>query len=481
MNNNMGLLIMIPTYNEVENVPLIVSKIRSTGLETEILFVDDNSPDGTGKILDQFVRDDNRIHVLHRAGKLGIGSAHIEGIKWACEHGFRTLVTMDADHTHDPEDIPDFLRLSRQDTVVVGSRFINPDSLDGWVLMRKLLTHFGHLMTRNILGLPYDATGAFRAYPLNRTILGIIEMVENRGYAFFYESLSRLHANGIPIAEVPIKLPPRTYGHSKMRFADIANSGLSLISLGMRLKFSLRKMIYATPCPNSPEAEKDAARDHWDAYWSRENYEGKRLYDLIAGLYRRFLFRPALNHFLKRYFVDGSRLLHAGCGSGEVDVDAAKIFHVDALDFSPVALNEYARRHPIRRNLILGNIFEIPSEKAAYDGIFNLGVMEHFTEKEIPSILDEFNRVIKPGGRLVLFWPPSWGLTVNAFKMIHFVLSRLFGNDRQLHPSEHTYITSRNQTEQWLAGSGFELVEFYFGVRDFFSHQVIVAEKRKND
>ena len=142
------ILIMIPTYNEIDNVELIISRIRALDLKADILFVDDNSPDGTGKLLFNLSQQDKRIYVLQRPGKLGVGSAHLDGIAWAYDHGVETLITMDADQTHSPEDIFSFLEKADDADVVVGSRFLEGNSLIGWSPYRKLMTHTGHFLTR---------------------------------------------------------------------------------------------------------------------------------------------------------------------------------------------------------------------------------------------------------------------------------------------------------------------------------------------
>ena len=162
-------LIFIPTYNEVENAPKMVERLSASGLGAAFLFLDDNSPDGTGPLLEQLAAANSRLHVIHRSGRLGVGSAHLAGIDWAYEHGYDLVVTMDCDFTHSPEDIGRMLTAADAGThVVVASRYMQPDSLPGWNLMRRLLTNIGHLLTRTFLGMPYDATGAFRVYDLRR-------------------------------------------------------------------------------------------------------------------------------------------------------------------------------------------------------------------------------------------------------------------------------------------------------------------------
>lgn len=219
------------------------------------------------------------------------------------------------------------------------------------------------------------------------------------------------------------------------------------------------------------------ATQDWNQYWQAGSHRGKWLYDLIAAFYRRAIIRPAVNYFLGANFSSGSRVLHAGCGSGMVDVDMAKRMKITALDISPVGLSDYARHHGNDVALLAGSIFNIPCEDESFDGIFNLGVMEHFTIDELACILREFNRVLKTGSRMVLFWPPAWGLSVNVLKAVHFVLHNILKSKIELHPPEYTHVRSRNETEAWLVEAGFELRDFYFGPRDFFTHQIVVAEK----
>ena len=227
----MKTLIFVPTYNENENVVPLYERIKALKLNADLLFMDDASPDGTGETLEKLKEKDPRLTVLHRSGKLGIGSAHRDGILWADQKGYETLLTMDADFSHSPEDIPKMLYLSRNSDIVVASRHINPGSLDGWNLFRKFLTTFGHALTRLLLGMNQDATGALRVYRLDRISIGFLSRVESNGYAFFFESLFILSRNGYQIAEMPNILSPRTYGHSKMTLNEILRSVKQLLFL----------------------------------------------------------------------------------------------------------------------------------------------------------------------------------------------------------------------------------------------------------
>lgn len=229
-----GTLIFVPTYNESKNAPRLCAEVDSLGLDTDILFVDDNSPDGTGAVLEALKVRYPRLIVHHRTGKLGIGSAHAEAIRWAYEQGYTLLLTMDGDFSHSPTDIPALLKAAETADVVVGSRWLSENSLPGWSLYRRFMTTLGHFLTKRVLGVPQDASGAFRAYRLDRVAHEAFTRVRSVGYSFFFESLFVLYRNGYRITQVPIVLPARTYGHSKMRLADIWHSGLFIFRLRLR-------------------------------------------------------------------------------------------------------------------------------------------------------------------------------------------------------------------------------------------------------
>src|ERR1022692_282269 len=202
-------LIFIPTYNEVENVERIYREIKSLNLGTDILFLDDNSPDGTGTWIDGLVEKNNDTFIIHRSGKLGIGSAHQAGIKWAYGRSYEILVTMDCDFTHSPSYIINFIRHSDKSDIVVGSRYMKKHSLASWNLFRKFLTKLGHFLTVNLLNMPYDASGAFRLYSLKNIDKNIFSLIQSNGYSFFFESLFILNYNKVRITEIPIELPSR--------------------------------------------------------------------------------------------------------------------------------------------------------------------------------------------------------------------------------------------------------------------------------
>ena len=228
------ILIFIPTYNEKGNVERMAGELSALDLDADILFLDDHSPDGTGELLDRLARDIPRLSVIHRQGKQGIGTAHQAGIKRAYEGGYDVLVTLDCDFTHDPKDIPRMLSALQDHDAAVGSRFMQPGSLPGWNLLRRCLTMFGHFLTTTLLKIPQDASGAFRAYDLQRIDAEVFSLVTSTSYAFFFESLFMLVRNGHSIREIPIKLPARTSGSSKMTTDEALRGGTYLFKLWLK-------------------------------------------------------------------------------------------------------------------------------------------------------------------------------------------------------------------------------------------------------
>jgi dolichol-phosphate mannosyltransferase len=251
-------IIFIPTYDEAENVTPMCEAIVALGLDADLVFMDDNSPDGTGAILDGLAKKHPRVSIIHRAGKSGIGSAHYEGIGYAYDHGYERLVTLDCDFTHSPSLITVFLDQAKGADVVIGSRYVERDSLPGWTILRKLLTTTGHLLTETLLGISQDATGAFRVYNLETIPRSLFELVRSRGYAFFFESLLIVSRNGFSIAEVPIKLPARSAGHSKMGLAEIQRSVKTLFELSVETRRNPKRFLLresARPSTGSRRAE----------------------------------------------------------------------------------------------------------------------------------------------------------------------------------------------------------------------------------
>ncbi len=164
MGNNLKVLIFIPAYNEINNVVSILNEILAMNVNADILFLNDNSPDGTSTLPDSLTGKYPRLSVIHRSGKLGIGSAHRDGILWAYKHGYHQIITLDCDSTHPSQSIPNFIERAHTCDIVVGSRHINKSSLHDWSIKRKFLKKLGHWLSFYCLGIPYDATGAYSIY-----------------------------------------------------------------------------------------------------------------------------------------------------------------------------------------------------------------------------------------------------------------------------------------------------------------------------
>ncbi|MGZ5280259.1 MAG: glycosyltransferase, partial [Pseudobdellovibrionaceae bacterium] len=356
----MKRLILIPTYNEKENVPKLYQELRALNLDFDILFVDDNSPDGTGQIIRDLAAKDPGVFSLHREGKSGVGSAHKAGIYWAYERGYDELISMDCDFTHPPKAIFEILKFSGKVDVAVASRYMIDNSLEEWNPFRKFLTNFGHLMTKYLLGIPFDATGGFRLYDLKKVPKEIFQMVESNGYSFFFESLFVLHKNHFCIGEFPICLPARTYGHSKMTINEIFSSVKRLVQLSQIVYLHTDKYKFSHSLDRRDLDPSLVDVQNWDQYWNTEKSMGGPVYDLIARFYRRFIIRPNLNRFVRRHFAQGAHVLHAGCGSGQVDQDIRNAVDITGLDISVNALWQYKRHNGNLCGVLHGSIFNLP-------------------------------------------------------------------------------------------------------------------------
>lgn len=467
------LLIAIPTYNEAGNAGPMCAALLQLGLPADILFCDDNSPDGTGTILDQLSAAHPQVRVLHRAGKEGIGSAHQAMIAHAYAGGYDRLLTLDCDFSHSPADLPRLLAAAQGAAVVVGSRWHRADSLPGWSLPRRALTGLGHIMTKHVLRVPQDASGALRLYDLRQIPQALFTLVQSRSYGFFFECMFIFVHNGFLIREVPIVLPARTYGHSKMTFGEAARSGRFLLQLAwarcrhperFRLPAGVHRM---DPALHDPQ--------HWDSYWSGKTDASGWLYDVVAGIYRRGVIMPYLGRFVRRHFPEGATLLHAGCGSGQVDVPLHGRVRITAVDISPAALRLYARHNPIAARIEQADIFRLPFADATFDGVYNLGVMEHFTRDEVARILTEFRRVLRPGGKLVLLWPTTSAPSVWVLRAVHSFLARVVRRTAPLHPPEISLLRGRADAEDHLRRGGFKLAHYHYGPGDLFIQAVVVG------
>jgi len=209
--------VVVPTYNERDNIEIIASRVRSAVPDAHLLVVDDNSPDGTGEIADKLAREDSHIHVLHRAGKEGLGPAYIAGFRWALEQGYGALVEMDADGSHQPEELPRLLAALAGADLVLGSRYVPGGAVLNWPRSRELLSRAGNTYARLMLGLKLmDATGGYRAFRASTLRRIGLDDVDSQGYCFQVDLARRTIAAGLTVTEVPITFEERQRGASKM-------------------------------------------------------------------------------------------------------------------------------------------------------------------------------------------------------------------------------------------------------------------------
>ncbi|WP_366521527.1 polyprenol monophosphomannose synthase [Micropruina sp.] len=211
------VLVIIPTYNEAENVIPIVQRLRAAVPDADILIADDNSPDGTGRIADDLAASDEQVHVLHRQAKEGLGATYLASFAWGLEHGYGVLVEHDADGSHQPEQLPSMLRALKDADMVKGSRWVPGGSIKNWPWHRKFISLGGSLWSRIMLGIPLrDITGGFTAFRAD-TLRGIdLDTVESAGYAFQIDLARRAVERGFRVVEVPIEFIERERGDSKM-------------------------------------------------------------------------------------------------------------------------------------------------------------------------------------------------------------------------------------------------------------------------
>jgi dolichol-phosphate mannosyltransferase len=215
MNVSEKIVVAIPTYNERENVEKLYSEIKSLNLPIDFYFIDDDSPDGTGHLLAEIARRDSSVRVLHRSRKMGLGTAHIEAFRFARQQGYGYLMTMDADFTHHPHFIP-HITARKDSDIVIGSRYVGGAAMTGWGKIRLPFTLFWRWMIARGLGMPYDCTGAFRMYRVDKLDPAVFERLSSRGFSFCMESIYYFKKAGLVINEVPIKAHIRLHGKSKL-------------------------------------------------------------------------------------------------------------------------------------------------------------------------------------------------------------------------------------------------------------------------
>lgn len=239
----MRVVTIIPTFNEIESLPDTLARLRAAVPDSDVLIVDDNSPDGTGDFADGKAAVDPRVHVLHRKGKEGLGAAYLAGFRWGLERGYDALVEMDADGSHRPEQLPELLRASQEGAdLVIGSRWIPGGEVVNWPLHRKLISRAGSFYSRTLLGLDvHDITAGYRVF--RRTTLEQLDLsqVESVGYGFQVDMTFRVALARLSIVEVPITFVERVLGDSKMSGNIVFEAMSNVTKWGLRARW--RKLL----------------------------------------------------------------------------------------------------------------------------------------------------------------------------------------------------------------------------------------------
>ncbi len=248
-------LVIIPTYNEIENVREMALAVHQAAPWADILFVDDNSPDGTGRLLDQMADSEPRVHVLHREQKQGLGRAYIAGFKWALSRNYEFIGEMDCDFSHNPNDLPKFREAAQNADLVLGTRYKGGIRVINWPLGRLILSKGAAMYVKAVSGMPFtDPTGGFKCF--RRAVLETIELdkIKSNGYSFQIEMTHHAWTDGFQIAEVPITFEERRSGSSKMSGAIVKEALWMVWKLVFRN--GLRRRAPATPHPRSVAAKK---------------------------------------------------------------------------------------------------------------------------------------------------------------------------------------------------------------------------------
>ncbi len=242
----MRILTIIPTYNELESLPITVDRLRASVPESDVLIVDDQSPDGTGELADKMAQEDAQIHVMHRKGKGGLGGAYIAGFKWGLDRDYDVLIELDADGSHQPEQLPTLISQIDRADLVIGSRWVPGGKVVNWPVHRQFISRFGSFYSRTLLGLKVrDITAGYRVFRASTLRKIDLDSIQSVGYGFQVDMTFRVAKLGLTIVEVPIAFIERELGDSKMStgiaieaMINVAKWGLTerAKTLGRKLK-----------------------------------------------------------------------------------------------------------------------------------------------------------------------------------------------------------------------------------------------------
>ena len=215
------VIVIVPTLNEKDNINILFEKLKETNIASDILFIDDNSSDGTQELIKELIKKHQSINCIFRPKKMGVGSAHKDGLIWSYKKNYKTIITMDADGTHDPKYFKFMIEQLNNFDIVITSRFLEKNSLAGWPFFRIFLTTLRHLTISFLLSMSYDSSGALRCINCQKVALSDLILSKNNSYTYFWESIFILHKKKYRIGQIPIQLPYRKIGSSKMQLKDI--------------------------------------------------------------------------------------------------------------------------------------------------------------------------------------------------------------------------------------------------------------------
>jgi len=236
----MKKIVITPTYNESKNILVLIKKIKNIDSDLHILVIDDNSPDNTSELVQQFANDRNDIFIINRKEKLGLGTAYITGFKWAIKNNYNFVIQMDADLSHDPKELAVMLEKIKNYDLIIGSRYINGVNVINWPMSRLLLSYFANIYSRLITGVPvFDLTGGFKCYKIETLKKMPFKSIKSEGYSFQIETTFYAWLNKFLIKEIPITFTDRTVGQSKMSKKIIYEAIWVVIKLRLKRVFSL--------------------------------------------------------------------------------------------------------------------------------------------------------------------------------------------------------------------------------------------------
>jgi dolichol-phosphate mannosyltransferase len=241
-------LIVIPTYNERQNIGELLDQVFAAAPATDALVIDDNSPDGTGQVVDAIAARDPRVHVLHRAGKLGLGTAYVRGFRYAMEEGYDLVFEMDADFSHDPKYLPRFFEAAQNVDLVIGSRYIPGGGTPNWSPLRRFISGGGNTFARLVLGIPIrDCTGGYRCYHVGALRTLNLDAISAQGYAFQVELAYNIWKSGYTWREIPIIFEDRRVGKSKMSRKIFIEAFLWVLKTRLTGDRAVRQLPHAKP------------------------------------------------------------------------------------------------------------------------------------------------------------------------------------------------------------------------------------------